>query len=238
MGPKAGATERPGYNPPPVSTLRAVARWSPRRAIVRLGVSAAAAAVTALAVTGEGLALRAVAAWDVFALVLLTLAWTVIWREDAAHTRRRAAGEDPGRRMVWVFTVLASTASLFSAVLVMRRAHHLAPGHAAWWFVLCLLAVVASWLLTHTSWALRYAHLYYRDDAEGPGGLAFPGNEPPDQLDFAYFAFTIGMCFQTSDVAISSRQLRRAVLFHAAQSFAFTTAIIALAMNLVIGFLG
>ena len=26
-----------------------------------------------------------------------------------------------------------------------------------------------SWLLTHTAFALRYAHLYYREDEEGQG---------------------------------------------------------------------
>ena len=30
----------------------------------------------------------------------------------------------------------------------------------------------------------------------------------------AYFAFTVGMAFQTSDVSVSSPQIRRAVLLH------------------------
>jgi uncharacterized membrane protein len=101
---------------------------------------------------------------------------------------------------------------------------------------MCLLAVVTSWLLTHTSWALRYAHLYYRDDKEGVGGLVFPGDRAPTAFDFAYFAFTLGICFQTSDVCITSPQIRRAALFHACQSFAYNTAILALALNLAFGF--
>jgi uncharacterized membrane protein len=210
------------------------------RAALRLLVACLAGGTTVLvfAALGEGWPLRLVAGWDAFALVLLTLAWSVIWSEDAARTRARAAGEDPGRRMVWVFTLAASSASLFAAVVVLRQAHHLAPGRAALWLGLCVTAVGSAWLLTHTSWALRYAHLYYRGGREGVGGLTFPGERDPDQLDFAYFAFTVGMCFQTSDVAIASPRIRRAVLFHAVQSFAFTTAIIALALNLVVGFVG
>ena len=50
------------------------------------------------------------------------------------------------------------------------------------------------------------------DDDEGEGGLDFPGQRAPDDFDFAYFAFTVGMCFQSSDVVIKSRQIRRAVL--------------------------
>jgi uncharacterized membrane protein len=166
----------------------------------------------------------------------LALAWTFIWVADADETRRRAAAEDPGRRLVWVVATLASTFSLFAAAVVLRQAHQLAPDRALLWVVSCLVAVALSWLLTHTSWALRYAHLYYRDDAEGVGGLTFPGERPPDAFDFAYFAFTIGICFQTSDITITSPQIRRSVLFHACLSFAYTTAIVALALNLAFGF--
>jgi uncharacterized membrane protein len=104
--------------------------------------------------------------------------------------------------------------------------------------VLCVVAVASAWALTHTAYTLRYAHLYYREDADGVGGLSFPGNTPPAYLDFAYFAFTIGMCFQTSDVTITSRPIRRAVLGHSVLSFVYNTTILATAVSLVIGFLG
>jgi len=45
------------------------------------------------------------------------------------------------------------------------------------------------------------------------------------------------MCFQVSDVLVTSRQIRRAVLFHAVISFAYNTVILALALNLLFGFL-
>ena len=57
---------------------------------------------------------------------------------------------------------------------------------------LCLAAVVTAWTLTHTAYTLRYAHLYYRDDGDGEGGLSFPGERAPAYIDFAYFAFTSG----------------------------------------------
>ncbi len=92
-----------------------------------------------------------------------------------------------------------------------------------------------SWALTHTAFTLRYAHLYYREDAEGVGGVEFPGGARPSYFDFAYFAFTIGMCFQVSDVAVSSPQIRRAVLLHATLSFLYNTAILAFVLNLAFG---
>jgi uncharacterized membrane protein len=98
--------------------------------------------------------------------------------------------------------------------------------------------VAVTWGVTHTSYTLRYAHLYYRDRGSGEGGLVFPGDERPCDLDFAYFAFTIGMCFQVSDVTIASRRIRRGALLHALLSFAYNTAIVAFTLNLVFGYLG
>jgi len=101
---------------------------------------------------------------------------------------------------------------------------------------LCVATVVISWLLTHTAFTLRYAHLYYRGKASG--GLEFAGGEPPDDLDFAYFAFTIGMCFQVSDTAVASREIRRTVLVQALLSFAYNTVVLALSLNVLAGQLG
>jgi len=95
-----------------------------------------------------------------------------------------------------------------------------------------------SWLVTHTAFTLRYAHLYYRGGPADEGGLEFPGDDKPDDFDFAYFAFTIGMCFQVSDVAVTDRHIRRTALLHSLMSFAYNTVIIALVLNLVMGHLG
>ena len=93
-------------------------------------------------------------------------------------------------------------------------------------------------MLTHSAFALRYAHLYYRDDHEGVGGLTFPSDAAPCYLDFAYFAFTIGMCFQVSDVSVRAARFRRAVLGHSMLSFLYNTAILATAINLAVGVFG
>ena len=83
--------------------------------------------------------------------------------------------------------------------------------------------------------AFRYAHLYYREDAEGVGGVTFPGEHPPTYSDFAYFAFTVGMCFQVSDACVTSPQIRRTVLAHAVVSFVYNSVILAFVLNLVFG---
>lgn len=179
---------------------------------------------------------RAVVGWDIGALTLTLLAWRIIFRSNARATAAHAAPEDLGGTMVWMLALASSLFSLFAAVSVLKEVRALPPPASTIWTGLTLLAIALSWMLTHTSYTLRYAHLYYRRGSSG--GLEFPGGRPPCDFDFAYFAFTLGMCFQVSDVAISASHIRRAVLLHALLSFVYNTTILALVMNLVVGLLG
>lgn len=187
---------------------------------------------------GHPLAVRVLAAWNAGALAVLSFTWGVILTTDAERTKQRAAAADPGRTAVWILVLIACGVGLFAGAVVLRHASALAPAHKSWLVALCLASVVGAWTLTHTAFMLRYAHLYYRDDKEGQGGLCFPGEREPDDFDFAYFAYTIGMCFQVSDVTVSSPQIRRAVLAHALLSFSYNTVILALTLNLLFGALG
>jgi uncharacterized membrane protein len=166
-----------------------------------------------------GWALRAVVGWDMAALVIGVLCWLIILHHDSVGTQRRAAAEDPGRHLVWWLILVASTISLFASSFVLREAKHQRLELQSVFAAMCLFAVAAAWALTHTAYALRYAHLFYRDHGTGVGGLDFP----------------VGMCFQVSDVTISNGKLRRVVLGHSVLSFAYNTAIIAVTLNLAIG---
>jgi uncharacterized membrane protein len=171
--------------------------------------------------------------WNVAALALVGLTWAVIVPSDARATRLLAGSEDPGRTFVYAVALVTSSASLVAATILVRDAHSLGPGLARVLAGLCLLAVASSWTMTHTAFTMRYARLYYRDDDEGIGGMDLPAKQAPNYFDFAYIAFTIGMCFQVSDVCVTSRQIRRTVLLHAVISFAYNTVILAFVLNLV-----
>jgi uncharacterized membrane protein len=215
---------------------RAFARHDPHQAAVRLAIAVAFGTLTAVAIPSRfGPALRTVAAWDVAALALLGLALSLVLRAGPDETGRRAAADDPGRHAINALVIASSAICLLATAVVVRQARSYSPQARDVFVVLCVLAVAGSWALTQTVYALRYAHLYYHDDHEGIGGLEFPGGGRPSYVDFAYFAFTIGMCFQVSDVVVSSRQLRRAVLGHALLSFVYNTVILATAINLTVG---
>ena len=210
----------------------------PTHALGRVGYALLAGTAAALALGAFAPAVvTGLAAWDTAGLVLLSLAWWHIWTLGADETAKRAAGDDPGRTAVYALVLLTSAISVFAATAIAHHADALVLDSNLL-ILLCLGTVALSWSLTHTSFTMRYAHLYYRDDDEGRGGLEFPGGAPPTYFDFAYFSFTIGMCFQVSDVTISSGQIRRAVLLHALMSFAYSTVILAFTLNLTFGAFG
>ena len=208
----------------------------PARALSRLAISCAAGLVVALFLSRFFTwRLAAYAGWNAGLLTLLILAWLHISRRDAAQTQAYAAAEDPGRTAVTLVVLVAAGSSLLSTVALLHRAKAIAGAEGDALVALCLANVSLCWAVAHTAFALRYAHLYYREDAEGVGGVEFPGTPAPRYFDFAYLAFTIGMCFQVSDSTVSSPQIRRAVLLQALMAFVFNTAILAFALNLVFG---
>ena len=80
--------------------------------------------------------------------------------------------------------------------------------------------------------------LYY-DDAMIDGklayhkGLEFPQRETADFHDFMYYAFTIALCYSTSDISVTSARIRRVTLLRAIFSFLFVTAIIGFVVNII-----
>jgi uncharacterized membrane protein len=213
-----------------------------RNRVIAFG-SAAAVALVVMLVAPHWLhgVSRVVAAYDAAALSLIVFFWTVAIQADPERTKSRAALEDPGRNVVLAIVLASVTAGLGSAVAVLGRGPKLeTPNEKTLAYGLAVGAVVLGWLVIHTMFTFRYAHLYYYDDDddnEADRGLTFPGGADPSDFDFAYFAFVIGMTFQVSDVQVTDRRVRRVVLFHGLISFAYSTMILALAINIVSGLL-
>ena len=103
--------------------------------------------------------------------------------------------------------------------------------------VLILATLVLVWAFSSLVYALHYAHLFYLQDSSGrdSGGLDFPGTGEPDYWDFLYFACTVGMTFQTSDIEIRSRKIRRVVLLHSLAGFSFNLGVVAFTINVLGG---
>jgi uncharacterized membrane protein len=98
-----------------------------------------------------------------------------------------------------------------------------------------VLTVVMSWTVINTVYTLRYADQHFRSE---PGGIEFgtdDGQQHPGYRDFAYVAFTIGMCYQVSDTTLRDPLVRRTALAHAILSYVFGVVIIAGSVNLISG---
>jgi len=176
---------------------------------------------------------RILTTWSAGVICFLTLILLMMLDATPEQTRARAQRREANPKTLFGLVVFTAFASLFAIGLMLA-----ASGKGMFEQVgLSVVAIISSWLLTHTTFALNYARFYYNDDSLNPdgkgyiGGLDFPTDELPDYLDFMYFAFTISMTSQTSDVSITSRPLRRLVLAHEMVSFFFYSVIIGFVVN-------
>jgi uncharacterized membrane protein len=210
---------------------------SERRIIsIERGLSSAAAGAAA----GVAVALFVdpgfgpLAGWTVAAAVLLVRVWWVSWPMDQDGTERLAEAESRLRSTdAWV--LVAALASLCAVGEGMARSSQQDDPAAVVLVALALVAVILSWALVHTVFALKYARLYYRDS---DGGIDFHQDRPPTYSDFAHLAFTVGMTYGVTDTQPTESRVRRTLLGHALLSYLFGTGILAVALNLVTGFQG
>jgi uncharacterized membrane protein len=183
---------------------------------------------------------RAILAWDTGVIVYLALSAWLFTTERAQYMTIDAEAQQEGE---WTIFALTMAAVVFSFVAIVHEFATL-QASSGWQkdLHLALVAVTlfVSWLMTHTTFAFRYAHEYYSKYPSGADidrGLEFPGETRPDYLDFVYFSLVLGMTFQVSDVQITSRKLRRLAVLHGLLSFLFNTIILALTVNLAAGLL-
>jgi len=171
---------------------------------------------------------RLLISWDIFVTLYLVLAYAMMFRCDLAHIRRNAVLQDDGRFLILLVAALGAFASIAAIVFELGASQRNAPQLA-----LATVTIALSWAVVHTTFALHYAHDYYR--AANPGGLQFPSGDQHDHADywdFVYFSFVIGMTAQVSDVGITDKTIRRTATAHGIISFFFNTARLSLMVNI------
>jgi uncharacterized membrane protein len=171
---------------------------------------------------------RLLIGWDAFIALYLLLVYIMMTRCGLAHIKRNAVHQDDGRFLILLVTALGAFASIAAIVFELGNSHRSVAD-----LTLATATIALSWAAVHTTFALHYAHDYYRG-AE-PGGLQFPSgdhHEHADYWDFVYFSFVIGMTAQVSDVGITDKVIRRTATAHGIISFVFNTALVALMVNI------
>ena len=168
------------------------------------------------------------------ALAFLAAAAPLLRRCTAEDMREKARQNDANRVLL-----LAVTGAVIVAILVAVGAEvSKKDAMPAWGMPLVIATLALAWLFSNTVYALHYAHIYYLPEgASGRdrAGIDFPGRGDPDYSDFVYLAFTLGMTFQTSDTAITSRAVRRVVILHCFAAFVFNIGVLAFTINVLGG---
>ena len=170
------------------------------------------------------------AGFSIAAFVFLVSIAPLLRQGEADQIRMQARGNDANR------AVLLGITGATLLVVLTAVAHEVGGTRDTPSNILVVVTLVLAWLFSNTIYALHYAHLYYSDENGRPGddgGLEFPHCDEPDYWDFLYFSFTLGMTFQTSDVTIASRRLRRIVIGQCLAAFVFNLGVLAFTINVL-----
>lgn len=188
-----------------------------------------------LLVKGFGMRLSdsALLAFDGAAILFLLSLFPLFQQSSAIEMRRHAEENDANRILVLALTFLVSAIIMVTVGVELVQTDK----PTARTLVTVIATLLLSWLFANTMYALHYAHLFYGDRKDGKvrRGLEFPDTDTPDYWDFIYFSYTLGMTFQTSDVSIAERHMRRVVTWHSLAAFIFNMGIIAFTINIIGG---
>jgi uncharacterized membrane protein len=182
-------------------------------------------------------AARVLVAWNIGVWPYLAAIVWLMLRTTSEGVRGIAMQEDASSAGL---LVLMCTAAVLSLVAIMAElAHGRAAGETApFVYGITLSTVAGSWFLVGALYTFHYAHMYY---SAPPNRLPlqFPeALKSPSYLDFMYFAFTISMAVQTSDVAVRTTAMRATVLAQSILCFFFNLAILGLSINIAAGLAG
>ena len=184
---------------------------------------------------------RLLVGWNIGTWLFIALILQMMAGAGVHDIRRRSGIEEEGQVAVLTLTSAAAIATLIAIGVEMFSAKQMQGFDRYLRFALAFATIFGSWLLVHFVFALYYAHEYHakrKASARGArGGLVFPGESASDYWDFLYFSLVVGTTAQTSDVQVTSRPTRRAVMIHGLLSFIFNTAVIALTVNIAAQFL-
>ncbi|TPG15353.1 DUF1345 domain-containing protein [Sphingomonas oligophenolica] len=188
----------------------------------------------AVGIPALGLSRGTMAAFDVAAAVFLGAVSTLLGRGEAAQMRQAARENDANRAVLLGFSFVVLL------VILVAVAKELQGKNDPLGIALALATIVLAWLFANTIYALHYAHLYYSPDPDNAagkdcGGIDFPNCDEPDYWDFVYFSYTLGMTFQTSDVDITSRHIRKVVTGQCLAAFVFNLGVLAFTINVLGG---
>jgi len=182
--------------------------------------------------------------WVIGSILYLILAFTLILTVDGEYTKKKNSKLQSKVRLLIVMVAVMTLFSLLGVgVLLNSIIHHrkdivdyIFP------FSLSILAVILSWLIITTKFAIYYCRSFYdvKDKNGIPyeggmhGGLIFPGTDLPCYLDFFYLAFTVSLGYSVSDVNANKTAMRGIIIVQSLFSFIFFSTVFSIFLNTII----
>jgi uncharacterized membrane protein len=186
--------------------------------------------------------LRRLAAWDVFAITYVTMVLYMMARCSPEETRYRAQRHEPSNKLILATTMITGLAAIAAVAEGSMKLQGITTNTLVIHAILSIIGVISSWFFVNINFTIHYARIYYHNKIEADDGnpatfqqgLAFPGESYiVDYWDFIYYSFTIAMCYQTSDISITSPHMRRLTIGHAIFSFLFVLLLFGMVINII-----
>jgi len=182
--------------------------------------------------------LRILSGWNLAVWSYILLMFWLMTHATPEKVAQLAEQEDEADLAIMVIMSIAATASLVAIVLELGTLRELASLDKLLHYGITIATVLGSWFFIATIFTFHYARTYYRSP-EQHRALLFPDvHLQPNYWDFLYFSFTIAVAFQTADVNLASRTMRKSALAQSILSFWFNIAILGLSINIAAGLVG
>ena len=205
-----------------------------------LGLFVGLIAWAAAGMLGASAPERPLIGWNLGALIYIGFVGHLFVGSNEQDVRARAAMQDETRGAILVLAVVAVAAAMAAIVAALISAS--TPPHTAQVQVAALAGatLITSWMVLQALFASHYAHRHFQAVAEHgeKAGFIFPGDPPRSYMDFVYLAVCIGATAQISDPNVTTTRLRNLVTAHAAISFFYNTAVLAVGINILSGLVG
>jgi len=172
------------------------------------------------------------AGFDVAALIFLASCIPIFSYSPKAL--RKVAEENDANRAILLGISFVLTIVIFAAIVAELYDRNRLSGPEKLFVAGSLILI---WTFANAVYTLHYAHLFYTSDDGGKdrAGLIFPGTKEPVMSDFAYYAYTLGVAVQTSDVQVNSQHIRNVTTIHCVAGFFFNLGVLALTINVLGG---
>src|SRR3954464_13858608 len=106
-------------------------------------------------------AIRFIHVWTSFCFTILTILWAIFLTTSASEVKVIAGKQDSSRPIIFIVVLFASVISLFAVVFIMRTLPNPKEPGYPFHVGFAILSVILSWVMIHTTYAIRYTHMYY-----------------------------------------------------------------------------